>query len=50
MPVGPDGSVDMASVAEIFAAMMVQSTEARSRVILLSAHTEDAWPILKHAA
>ena len=47
---GPDGNLDMTSVAEILAAMLVISPQARSRVILLSVHTQDAWRILKHAA
>eukprot|EP01047_Picozoa_sp_COSAG01_P076785 COSAG01_NODE_13603_length_1560_cov_2.313484_1_plen_361_part_01 len=47
---GSDGSLDMASVAQAFAAMPVDNPSLNSRVIFLSVHTDDAWKILKHAA
>eukprot|EP01047_Picozoa_sp_COSAG01_P065503 COSAG01_NODE_8862_length_2633_cov_4.164562_1_plen_584_part_10 len=47
---GVDGTVDMASVAQAFAAMPVGNPSSNSRVIVLSVHAQDAWPILRHAA
>lgn len=40
----------MASVAQAFDAMPVDEHSVNSRVIFLSVHSQDAWPILKHAA
>lgn len=47
---GSDGAVDSASVAQAFKAVPVNQHSTNSRVMFLPVHSQDAWPILKHAA